>query len=53
METKKTKVWGIKENDFFKLIKKLNEFNRGKKVFATQIFQTEQYWYSAVYYQEE
>jgi len=48
-----TKVLGIKEPDFFKLVKRMNEFNSKNQVFATQVFpiESENLWYALIYYE--
>jgi len=49
-----SKVLGIKEPDFFKLVKRMNEFNSKNKVFATQVFpiESENIWYALIYYED-
>ena len=48
-----SKVLGIKEPDFFKLVKRMNEFNLKNQVFATQVFpiESENCWYALIYYE--
>lgn len=48
----KTKVFGIKEQDFYQFIKKINEFYEKHKVFATQTFIGQDKLYHAVIYFE-
>lgn len=51
----KTKVWGIEDNMFFGLIKKVNDFYIGKFTISTQIFHDEKMgrWHAAIFYKEQ
>jgi len=47
------KVFGIKEDNFERFIKKINEFNKEKKVFATQTHLGKGIFYAIIYYEED
>lgn len=53
-----SKVLGIQEESFFKLVERMNAFNAKNKVIATQVFpprNSENYedsWYALVYYED-
>lgn len=49
----KTKVFGIKEQDFYQFIKKINEFYDKHKVFATQTFKDSNGFYAVIYFESE
>lgn len=49
----KTKVFGIREKDFFQFIKKINEFYEKHKVFATQTFKDLNGFYAIIYFESE
>jgi len=50
-----TKVFGIKETDFYNFIKKINEFYETHKVFATQSFKSDLNgtFYAVIYFESE
>jgi len=50
-----SKVLGIQEENFFKLVKRMNEFNEKNRVIATQVFplESENLWYALVYYESD
>ena len=48
-----SKVWGIQEGDFFKLVNLMNEFNSKNRVYATQVFQRGIEWFALIYYDEQ
>src|SRR3990167_2865283 len=50
---KMSKVWGIQEGDFFKLVNLMNEFNSKNRVYATQVFQRGIEWFALIYYDEQ
>ncbi len=45
-----TKVFGIKEKDFFEFIKKINEFYSKNNAFSTQTYQDKDFFYAVVYF---
>lgn len=46
----KTKVFGIKDKDFFQFIKKINEFNSENNVIATQTHILNNEFYAVIYF---
>lgn len=50
-----SKVLGIQEKNFFKLVERMNKFSENNKVIATQVFPKpdEDFWYALIYYDNQ
>jgi len=50
-----TFAYGIQEQNFFELVKKMNQFSEKNNVFATQVFPKpdEDFWYALIYFDNE
>lgn len=50
---KQTKVFGIKEKDFYKFIKKINQFYKKEDCFSMQTFTKDDQYHAIIYFKSE